>query len=290
MISRQRGPTGGREAAPTRLDDPTLAGLAGDTTAGQALTARPERAYWPASVAVLVVFLLAWEYASRTGLVHRIILPAPTEIARAAPELLADPEFWPHVVTTVVEIIAGFLAGSLIGLLLGMALALSPFLRRAYFPLVAAFQATPRVILAPVVLTWLGFGMPSKIAQAIILCFFPVFLNTLVGLSLTEENAVRLMRSLSATRWQTFVKLRLPDALPIIFAGLKVALTFSMIGVLISEFVGAESGLGYLISKYNFEMRIPLVYTMIVLLALIGLGFYLLLDWIDHKLVFWRTT
>ena len=275
-------------ARQTELDDPTLAGLAGETPGGEAISVQRERSYWPASVAVLVLFLLAWQYATTSGLVHSIILPAPTEIAKSAPELLEDPDFWPHVATTVVEIIGGFLLGSLVGLLLGVALALSPFLRRAYFPLVAAFQATPRVILAPVMVAWFGFGIQSKVAQGVILCFFPVFLNTLVGLSLTEGDALKLMRSLRASRWQTFVKLRLPDALPTIFAGLKVALTFAMIGAIIAEFVGSEGGLGYLLSKYNFELRIPLVYTLIVLLALLGLALYLLLDWLDRRLVFWR--
>jgi NitT/TauT family transport system permease protein len=277
-------------ARSTELDDPTLAGLAGEAPGGGDLPAERERAYWPASLAVLVLFLLAWQYASKSGLVHRIILPAPTEIAAAAPELLTDPDFLPHVAVTLAEIVGGFVLGSLVGLLLGAALALSPLLRRAYFPLVTTFQATPRVILAPVVIAWFGFGIESKIVQAIILCFFPVFLNTLVGLSLTDENALKLMRSLSASRWQTFAKLRLPDALPTIFAGLKVALTFAMIGAIIAEFVGAEAGLGYLLSKYNFELRIPLVYTLIVLLALLGLALYLLLEWLDRTLVFWKET
>lgn len=277
-------------ARPTELDDPTLAGLAGETPGGGDLPTRRERRYWPASLAVLVVFLATWQYASRSGMVHRIILPAPTDIAADVPFLVTDRDFLRHFTTTLWEIVGGFVFGSLVGLALGTALALSPLLRRAYLPLVTTFQATPRVILAPVVIAWFGFGAESKIVQAIILCFFPVFLNTLVGLSLTEENALKLMRSLGATRWQTFVKLRLPDALPTIFAGLKVALTFAMIGAIISEFVGAEYGLGYLLSRYNFELRITLVYALIVLLALLGLALYLLLDWLDRKLVFWRTT
>src|SRR5436190_296976 len=261
-------------ASGTELEDPLVSALA-DEGAGGRLPVRQERSYWLASAGLLVVFLLAWNNTTKSGLIHQIILPAQTDIDEAAPELLTDPDFPPHLVTTVVEVVGGFLLGSLVGLVLGVALALSPLLRRAYFPLVAAFQATPRVILAPVMVAWFGFGVQSKIAQAVILCFFPVFLNTLVGLSLTEENALKLMRSLGASRWQTFVKLRLPDALPTIFAGLKLALTFAMIGAIIAEFVGAEGGLGYLLSKYNFELRIPLVYTLIVLLALLGLSLYL---------------
>jgi NitT/TauT family transport system permease protein len=251
---------------------------------------REARSYWLASLALLILVLAVWQYASTSGLVHRLILPPPTEIAAEAPSLVTDRDFGLHFGTTLVEILLGFLLGSLVGLALGVALALSPLLRRAYFPLVTAFQATPRVILAPLVITWFGFGIESKVVQAIILSFYPVFLNTLVGLSLTEDNALKLMHSLGASRWQTFTKLRLPDALPTIFAGAKVALTFAMIGAIIAEFVGAENGLGYLLSRYNFELRISAVYVLIVILALIGLGLYLLLDWIDRKVVFWRPT
>jgi NitT/TauT family transport system permease protein len=272
--------------------DERLTGRAGEMAGGADLpheqAERGPAQYWPASLAVLVVTLAVWQYATTSGLVHQIILPAPSTIAAEVPQLLGDREFGLHFTTTVAEIILGFLLGSLVGFGLGIALALSPLLRGAYFPLVTAFQATPRVILAPLVITWFGFGIESKVIQAVILSVYPVFLNTLVGLTLTEENAVRLMRSLGASRWQTFVKLRLPDAMPTIMAGAKVALTFAMIGSIIAEFVGAENGLGYLLSRYNFELRIPAVYALIVLLALIGLSLYLLLEWIDHRLVFWR--
>lgn len=280
--------------APTELNDPTLAGLAGEVPGGGDVpdderSRRAARSYWPASLALLVVVLAAWQYASSSGLVHRIILPPPTEIAAEVPSIVTDRDFGVHVATTLAEIVLGFALGSLVGLGLGVALALSPLLRRAYFPLVTAFQATPRVILAPLVITWFGFGIESKVVQAIILGFYPVFLNTLVGLSLTEENALKLMHSLGASRWQTFTKLRLMDALPTIFAGAKVALTFAMIGAIIAEFVGAENGLGYLLSRYNFELRIAAMYVLIILLALIGLALYLLLDWIDRRLVFWHS-
>src|SRR5438128_5885484 len=159
-------------ARTTEFDDPTLSALA-DEGAGAGLPVRPERSYWIASTILLVVFLAFWQYATKSGLIHQIILPAPSDIAQDAPELLTDPDFVPHVATTTVEVVGGFLFGSLVGLALGIALALSPLLRRAYFPLVAAFQATPRVILAPVVVAWFGFGIQSKIVQAMILCFFP---------------------------------------------------------------------------------------------------------------------
>lgn len=240
------------------------------------------------SILVFVATIAFWQTVTSMKLIHKIILPAPEAVLAATPELLFDPDFGGHFAITMVEILVGFVLGSALGLGMGLVMAMSPMLRKAFFPMAVAFQATPRVILAPLVIAWFGFGYESKVIQAIILSFFPVLINTLVGLLLTEENAIKLMRSLGATRWQTFRMLRFPDALPTIFAGVKTALTFSMIGAIISEFVGAESGLGYLLAKYNYELRIPEVYVLIIVLSLLGVALFLAIEWLDSKLVFWR--
>jgi NitT/TauT family transport system permease protein len=244
---------------------------------------------WSLSALVLVVVIAAWHFITAANLIHRIILPAPAVVLATAPRLLFDRDFPGHLGITLIEIFVGFALGSLLGLGMGLAMAMSPMLRKAFFPMAVAFQATPRVILAPLIIAWFGFGAESKIVQAIILCFFPVLINTLVGLLLTDENAVKLMRSLGATRWQTFRMLRFPDALPTIFAGVKTALTFAMIGAIISEFVGAEAGLGHLLYKYNYELRIPEAYVLIIVLSIIGIILFLAIEWLDSKLVFWRS-
>ena len=243
---------------------------------------------WTLSALLLVVALCLWEAVTANRMIHKIILPAPGAVLEAAPELLSDSDFPGHVAATLAETLVGFVLGSLFGLGMGLSMAMSPTLRKAFFPMAVAFQATPRIILAPLIIAWFGFGIESKVVQAIILCFFPVLINTLVGLLLTEENAIKLMRSLGATRWQTFRMLRFPDALPTIFAGVKTALTFAMIGAIVSEFVAAESGLGFLLSKYNYELRNPEVYVLIIVLSLIGVALFLAVEWLDKKLVFWR--
>ena len=244
---------------------------------------------WTSSALVFVAMLAAWQHVTGAGLIHRIILPSPGAVLEAAPRILLDRDFPEHLGTTLLEIFIGFALGSLLGLGMGMAMAMSPLLRKAFFPLAVAFQETPRVILAPLIIVWFGFGWESKVVQAIILAFFPVLINTLVGLLLTEENAIKLMRSLGATRWQTFTMLRFPDALPTIFAGVKTALTFAMIGAIISEFVGAEAGLGHLLYRYNYELRIPEAYVLIITLSILGIILFLAIEWLDKKLVFWRT-
>jgi NitT/TauT family transport system permease protein len=244
---------------------------------------------WAASAAVLVLLLAVWQYVTAAGMIHKIILPSPGAVLEAAPRLVLDRDFPGHAGTTLLEIFVGFILGSLLGLGMGLAMAMSPLLRKAFFPMAVAFQATPRIILAPIFIAWFGFGYESKVVQAIILCFFPVLINTLVGLLLTEENAIKLMRSLGATRWQTFRLLRFPDALPTIFAGVKTSLTFAMIGAIISEFVGAEAGLGHLLYRYNYELRIAEAYVLIIILSLLGIALFLAVEWLDKKLVFWRS-
>jgi NitT/TauT family transport system permease protein len=261
-----------------------------DRRGGAALRQRVyEKRHWALSVLLLVVFLGVWHAISANGLVHEIILPAPLSILKVFPSVVGRPVFLRHFVTTLTEIFGGFAIGVSFGLALGILFSLSTTTRRVLYPYVLGFQATPRVVFAPLLIAWFGFGPESKIAQATIGCFFPVFLNTLVGLFLVDYDAIKLMRSLRASRWQTFTKLRFPNALPMILAGVKVSLTFAAIGAIVSEFIGAQYGLGYEVERYHVEIAIPQMYAVIVVVGLLGIALYLLVEWLDHKMVFWRT-
>lgn len=192
-----------------------------------------------------------------------------------------------HVGITLIEVFSGFAIGSAIGLTLGTTLALVPAARRVLYPYIIGFQSLPRVVLAPLFVTWFGFGITSKIVVAVALCFFPVLVNTFVGLISVDELAYKLMQSLTATRYKIFIKLRLPGALPFIMAGLKTGLTFAVIGAIVGELVGASAGLGYLIAIFNFQQRIPSVYAVIIFLGAVSTALYLLIDRIERKVVFW---
>jgi NitT/TauT family transport system permease protein len=239
------------------------------------------------SVLLLLASLAGWELLSATGFFNRVIIPAPSAIARDFVVLVSSSFFPAHLGATMVELTAGFLIGAGAALAAGIALATLPVTKRILYPYVVAFQNLPKIVLAPIFVTWFGFGLESKIAMAVAICFFPTFINTMVGLESVDDDARKLMRSLQATRWQTFRKLAFPHALPLIFAGLKTSLTFAIIGAIVGEFVGARLGLGYLITAYNFQLKTTFVFALIIIVSVVGLLLYLGLSWLDRKIVFW---
>jgi NitT/TauT family transport system permease protein len=240
------------------------------------------------SLGITVLILLLWEIVPALGLVNPIILPRFSHVAWALWTLVGQDFFLRHFLVTLTEILVGFALGTLIGLLLGIALAIWPAVKQVTYPFVVGFQAIPKIVFAPLFIAWFGFGQTSKVVMAIVISFFPVLINTMVGLESVPEDARKLMRSLRATPLQTFWKVSLPHALPIIFAGIKAALTFAVIGAIVGEFVGASEGLGYLLDLYNHQLRIDRVFAVIVVLAAIGAIGYFLLEWADRKLIFWR--
>jgi NitT/TauT family transport system permease protein len=233
--------------------------------------------------------LAVWEVLARYAIIEPVLFPPPSRTAAAWWFLIRTDYFPRHFMVTLYEIGAGFALGSAIGLLLGTLLATVRLVRLTLYPYIIAFQALPKVVLAPLFIVWFGFGPASKIATAMAISFFPVLVNTLVGLQLVEENALKLLRSLRATGWQTFVKLRLPNALPHIFAGLKTSLTFAMIGAIVAEFLtGAADGLGRLVQIYNLQIQVHMALAVVIIVSVLGLLGVVLMDMIDRRVVFWR--
>jgi NitT/TauT family transport system permease protein len=237
---------------------------------------------------VLPILLGAWEAVSRTDTVDPIILPPPSEIASATWRLMQEEYFWEAVKITLYETLAGFAIGSAAGLVLGAAIGTVPIVRHVLYPFVIAFQNTPRVALAPLFLTWFGFGLTSKIVMAATICFFPPLINTVVGIDTVDDDARTLLRSFGASRWQTFRKLTLQSSLPMVFAGLKTAMTLALIGAIVAEFVGATKGMGVLINTFNFQLNVAEAFSVIITLSLIGVVLYGLMELLDRRIVFWR--
>ncbi len=239
------------------------------------------------SMAILISFLLLWELLSRTGVFHELILPAPSLVAVATWELLTSSFFYLHFGITMYETIAGFLIGGFLAIVLGIIVSSNLTLYKVLNPFIVVFQAIPKIALAPIFVTWFGFGPTAKVVMAIAICFFPTFVNTVVGLKSVDEESRLLFKSMVASKRDVFFKLSLPTALPNIFAGLKSSLTFALIGAIVGEFVGANEGMGLLLDTFNFQLEMAKVYGLIVILSVVGLLLYLMIEWLDRKLIFW---
>jgi NitT/TauT family transport system permease protein len=235
-----------------------------------------------------ILILVVWEAVARAGWVSPLVLPAPSRIWDGLVILFTADWFAQHVWYTMAETLIGFFVGGIVAIALGILMVNQRLFKDVAYPYVVAFQVMPKVVLAPIFITWFGFGIESKIVMAIAISFFPVVINTVVGLESVEENASLLMRSLVASRSQVFWKLAWPTALPSIFAGLKTSLTLALIGALVAEFVTAKDGLGTLITTFSFELKAYLVFAVIIVVSALGLVMYGLMEYLERKIVFWR--
>ena len=240
-----------------------------------------------ASVLVGVAMVGIWDLLVRTGVVDEIILPFPSDVYAALQSQVTSSIFWIHFWVTTQETLAGFALGAVVGFALGAFLGMSGWIRAVVFPYVVAFQGLPKVVLAPVFVTALGFGIGSKIAMAAALAFFPVLLNTMVGILGVDRDQAKVLDVYQATSWQRFTKLTLLSAAPMISAGLKASLTFALIGAIVGEFVGASEGLGFLLNQYAYQLKIPEVWAVMVALAVLGVVLYGLIELFDRKVIFW---
>ena len=247
---------------------------------------RLETALLPA--AFMLLLLVLWEIASNTGIVDPVLVPAPTDIIDATRRLGNTYFFWDAVWVTAQEALLGFFFGVLAAYLIGTAIGLFPAVRRAIFPLVVAIEIVPRIALAPVFLSWFGLGMASKVAMAAGICFFPVLINVVLGLENVNKDAQNLLRSLGASKWETYRKLLLPASLPEIFASLKVAITFALTGAIVAEYVGANEGLAVLLKTFFFQLLTAEGFAVILSLSVMGVVFYWLTMLLESRIVYWR--
>lgn len=238
------------------------------------------------SIISAVVFIVFWELAVRILQIPNLVLPAPSAIASEG--YLRYHIYLRHSWVTLYEIVLGFLFAAVIGVLLSVGIVYSRVLKSAIFPLVVALQIVPKVAIAPLLLIWAGYGASSKILLALLVSFFPIVVNMVVGLAAVDEELLELCRILQANRWKEFFKLRLPNALPYLFSSLKVASTLAVVGAVIGEFVGGDAGLGYLIIISNTEMRTSMAFVSIVSLSVLGLVLYGMIAFVEKLCMPWE--
>ena len=241
-----------------------------------------------APIGCLLLILALWQFAVSTELVSPILIPPPAAVAASFADALADGSLPQHAATTLHEMLGGLMLGVGLGLALGYAIAKAPLLENLLSPLIVAFQSTPIVAYAPLLVIWFGTGVTGKIITTAIIVFFPTLVNTIAGIRGAPANLRDLMRSLRAGRWQTFRHLELPAALPVILAGLKTSSTLAVIGAVVGEFVSARYGLGALVIAARSRYDTPLVIVSALTMTAIALALYSLVACIEWHVLAWR--
>jgi NitT/TauT family transport system permease protein len=236
----------------------------------------------------VVLALLAWELAIRLGNFPAFILPSPGLVGARLWASLQDGLLLKHTLVTLGEVAAGLAVGVTVATVLGYILARSPTAERLLSPYIVASQSVPVVAIAPLLVIWFGPGYYSKVMVSALIVFFPVLVNTVVGLRSVPEDLRDLMRSLQATRWQTLRMLESPAALPIFLGGLRIGVTLSVIGAVVGEFVGADRGLGFLINRARGQYDTALVFVAVFTLVLMALVLYGAVVLLEVCLLSWR--
>ena len=236
---------------------------------------------------LIAAFLAVWEAAVRLFEIPMFILPTPSSVFTALYRGIASSLYVDHIWITLSETLLGFVLGTSLAFVFGTVIALSRPVEYFLYPFIVMFQSMPKVALAPLIIVWFGLGLASKVVNAALVAFFPLMVNTIVGLRSAEEDKVNLMKSLAATRTQIFWMLQLPNAMPYIFAGLEIAMIFALIGAIVAEFVGAQAGLGMLIQSMNFTMDVAGQFSVLLLLSLLGLLLNGIVIGVRRRVLFW---
>jgi len=247
---------------------------------------------WILPILLLAGLVAAWQVAASSGAIadalnlEDFLVPSPSEIASALWEnrsLLAE-NAW----VTLREILLGFLIAAVAGIAFAVAMHLSTTVRLAAYPLVVASQTIPIVVIAPILVTWFGFGLGPKLAVVALICFFPITVTTLDGLRSVDPEATKMMRTLDASRLQILWRVEAPTALPYTFSGARIAVVFAPIAAVFGEWVGSNSGLGHLILQDNAQLETARLFAAAAVLSAIALGLFALLALAERRIVTWR--
>lgn len=247
---------------------------------------------WFAPLLTLLMLLAAWQGVYASGVYPTFIIPAPLAVWEKFVEVAADGTLIAHIQVTLGEMLAGLGVGVALALLLGYAIAKVDILGDLLSPIVVALQSTPIVAYAPLLFIWFGSGPTSKIITSALIVFFPMLMNTIVGLRNVPESLRELMRVMRASPIQTFLKLEVPAALPVLLTGLKTSATLAMIGAVVGEFVSARAGLGFLVNIGRSQFDTPLVLVAVLTMTAISLVLYASVSLLEWALLRWqhRTT
>jgi NitT/TauT family transport system permease protein len=235
-----------------------------------------------------LIFIVVWELGVRLLDTPVFILPPPSLILERLWESLVSGTLIEHSLYTLFEVLVGLTIGVIVATVLGYFLAKSVVVERVLSPYIVASQSIPIVAIAPLLVIWFGPGMLSKILICALIVFFPVLINTIVGIRSVPDDLRDLMRSLKASRWQTIRMMEFPSALPVFLGGLRIGATLAVIGAVVGEFVGADRGLGFLINVARGQYDTAMVFVAVLALVLMAMALYGSVSLMERRLLAWR--
>jgi NitT/TauT family transport system permease protein len=247
---------------------------------------RASRHLWTVGSFLLIV--LAWDLAVRVFRIPAYLVPPPLDVVRAIAEHWRTLGF--HALWTTGTVLAGFAAAALFAIPLAIVIVMSTVAERLIYPPMLATQSIPKIALAPLFVVWFGFGVAPKVAVAFLIAFFPIVIDTIVGLRSMEPAMLQLARAMGAPRWRIFLKFSLPNALPSIFGGLKVASTLAVVGALTGEFIGSDKGLGYILLQASGNLNTTLLFATLVLLSVLAMLFFYAVEALERVAIPWHVS
>ena len=256
------------------------------TDLGRAILRRSVSASVVYPLLLLVIFLAAWHGASAYALMPPYLVPSPSKVLSRSIDTAGL--LWGHALVTSFEILIGFLLSIIGGVLLGTAIVFSRTLEQTLYPWLVVVQVIPKVAIGPLLVVWLGFGFGPKILIASLLGFFPIMINTILGLKSVPRDSIFLMHTMGANRFIVFRLLLLPHALPSICSALKVAVTFATIGAIVGEFIGANTGLGYVLIAATGNLDTSLLFVALLWITVVALLFYGAVAAVEKLLIPWH--
>jgi len=241
------------------------------------------RPFW-----LIIVLIIGWDLCIRLFKIPPYLVPTPWQVVE---QLYKEwPMLWREALPTLYATLGGFVLSALVGVPVAMWIAYSRLVESFVYPLLVFSQSVPKVAIAPLFVVWFGFGVIPKVIAAFLLGFFPVIVATVQGFKSIEPDVIDLARSMGAGPLKVFIKFRLPQAMPAIFSGLKVSVTLAVVGAVVGEFVGSNSGLGYVLQKANGTFDLPLMFAALVILSMIGVLLFLVLELIERWVLPWHAS
>jgi NitT/TauT family transport system permease protein len=241
---------------------------------------------WTRPVLLVVILLVLWDVTIRAFKIPPYLVPAPEAVVR---QLVSEwPRLWREALVTTYATLGGFALSIAFGVPMALLIAYSRTVESFVYPLLVFSQSIPKIAIAPLFVVWFGFGIIPKVICAFMLGFFPIVVSTVAGFKSVDADMIDLARSMKAGRFATFMRISLPQALPSLFAGLKVSVTLAVVGAVVGEFVGSNSGIGYLLQIANGNFDLPLMFAALVVLSLIGVLLFVAVDLVERMTIPWH--